>query len=208
MPGSIWYFCLSIRNKLTLNDRVKITNNGRLKITRNIHGTGNHIIAEEGARILNAYIKINGNNNRIIFEENVHVGEHCSFWMEGNNICIRIGKGTTFTTKVHFCAQEDNTRIDVGEDCMFSNRIIVRTSDSHPIYQNNVRINPPKNVKIGNHVWIAPNSKIFKGSDIGDNSIIGSDTLINKQYPGNCLIVGHPGKIVKTDLSWTREKLF
>lgn len=138
------------------------------------------------------------------------VGQNCSFWMEGNHITIEIGASTTFTHTVHFCAQEDNSSIRIGEDCMFSNNIVVRTSDSHPIYDLNTRqrINPAKNVSIGRHVWIAPNTKIMKGAKIGNNAIIGSNTIITNEIPCNCLAVGAPGKIVKTDVDWTREKLF
>ena len=97
--------------------------------------------------------------------------------MEGDNISITIGAKTTFTHTVHFCAQENDMFIVVGEDCMFSNSIVVRTSDSHPIYdiRTHTRINPPKPVVVGSHVWIAPNSKIMKGADIGDGAIIGSN---------------------------------
>ena len=92
---------------------------------------------------------------------------------------------------------------------MFSNNIIVRTSDSHPIYDNKRnRINPAKSVIIGEHVWIAPNSKIMKGVTIGNGSIIGSDTMVTKSLPDNVLAVGHPAKIVKEDILWTRENLF
>ena len=155
-------------------------------------------------------IRIVGNYNTIIFKNNCAVGQNCSFWMEGNHITIEIGASTTFTHTVHFCAQEDNSSIRIGEDCRFSNNIVVRTSDSHPIYDLNTRqrINPAKNVSIGRHVWIAPNTKIMKGAKIGNNAIIGSNTIITNEIPCNCLAVGAPGKIVKTDVDWTREKLF
>lgn len=138
------------------------------------------------------------------------MGKDCSIWMEGNGIEINIGSNTTFTENVHLCAQEDDMRIDIGEDCMFSNSIIVRTSDSHPIYDSTTsqRINGALSVKIGNHVWIAPHSTIMKGVNIGDGAIIGSNTLVTRAVPPHCLCVGIPAKVVKTNINWTREKLF
>ena len=129
--------------------------------------------------------------------------------MEGNNITITIGSGTTFTLLCHFNAQENGARIDVGEDCMFSNKIIVRTSDSHPIYDmsSGKRINSPKPVVIGKHVWIAPDSKIMKGAIIGDGCIIGSNTMVSKHIPENSLAVGMPAKVVKEGIKWTREDI-
>lgn len=155
-------------------------------------------------------IRIRGNNNSLIVGSNVYVGRGCSFWMEGDNISIIIGDHTTFTHTVHFCAQENGMRIEVGEDCMFSNHIIVRTSDSHPIYDSETkqRINPSASVKIGNHVWIAPHSVIMKKSDIGGGAIIGSHTMVNKSVPANSLAVGMPMRVVKNNIAWTREKLF
>lgn len=130
--------------------------------------------------------------------------------MEGNHITIEIGASTTFTHTVHFCAQEDNSSIRIGEDCMFSNNIVVRTSDSHPIYDLNTRqrINPAKNVSIGRHVWIAPNTKIMKGAKIGNNAIIGSNTIITNEIPCNCLAVGAPGKIVKQTSTGQEKNYF
>ncbi len=130
--------------------------------------------------------------------------------MEGNNIKIILGDNSTITRDVDFCAQEDNTEIKIGKDCMISNTIIFRTSDSHPIYslESKERINNPKNIVIGNHVWIAPNVKIMKGATIGDNCIIGSDTSISKEFGNNMLICGRPASVKKRNVLWTRDALF
>lgn len=183
---------------------------GYARLRKHIIGSNNYMEIGENCSFNNTVIRVVGSNNRIIFGSNCVVGKNCSFWMEGNNITITVGANTTFTQTVHFCAQEDNTSIVVGEDCMFSNTIIVRTSDSHPIYDllTQERLNPAKNVVIGNHVWIAPNSKIMKGAKVGNNSIVGSNTMVTKEIPDNCLVIGSPCKIVKTNISWTREKLF
>ena len=138
------------------------------------------------------------------------MGPYCSFWMEGNNITVIIGDYTTFTHTVHFCVQEDNMRVDVGSDCMFSNHVTIRTSDAHPIYDTmGNRTNLPQPVAIGEHVWVAPDSKILKGANIGDGAVIGSDTMVTNQViPPFSLAVGHPARVVKHDIRWTRESLF
>ena len=195
--------------RLFPNDGVKIYNNGYGKIYHTVIGNGNMIKVEEETKLDKTTIRIRGNNNRIIFGKKCYVGPDCSFWMEGDNITIMIGDMTTFTRKVHFCAQENDQRIVVGQDCMFSNTIVVRTSDSHPIYdESGKRINPPKSVSIGNHVWVAPNSCIYKGAIVNDGAIVGSNTLVTKVIPANSLAVGKPARVVKKNISWTREKLF
>ncbi len=113
------------------------------------------------------------------------------------------------TRDIHLCVQENNMTIEIGDDCMFSNNIIVRTSDSHPIYnEEEIRVNSPKSVKLGNHVWIAPQTTILKGVTIEENVIIGSKSLVTKDIEANCLCAGVPAKVIKKQIKWTREKLF
>ena len=188
----------------------KIRNYGCARVRQDCIGKNNSITIGEDSFIDNIFVKLRGCNNRLVFGKNVIVGKGCSFWLEGDDIIIEIGDGTSITRDVHFCAQEDGTSIKIGKDNMFSNNIIVRTSDSHPLIdmKTGSRINPPKNVKTGNHVWIAPNSKIMKGATIGDGTIIGSNTIVTKTVPSYCLAVGMPVKVVKEDVTWSRDILF
>lgn len=187
-----------------------VVNHGCTRLVKDFIGSGNKVVIGRRTIMNKTKIRIRGNNNTIIFGENIGVGKKCSFWLEGNNINVMIGNNTTFTHTVHFCVQEDDMYVIVGEGCMFSNHITVRTSDGHPIYDiDGNRINPPKPVKIGKNVWIAPDSKIMKGADIGDGAIIGSDSMVGlTPIPANTLAVGHPAKVVKEIIHWTREQLF
>lgn len=110
---------------------------------------------------------------------------------------------------IHINAQENNSKIIIGKDCMFSNHIIIRTSDSHPIIdvKTGERTNPAKNVIIGEHVWIAPGSEIMKGALIEDDVIIGSQTMVSHHIPSHCLAVGRPAKIVKENVTWSRKDI-
>jgi len=49
---------------------------------------------------------------------------------------------------------------------------------------------------IGNDVYIGAGSVLFGEIEIGDNVIIGSNSLINKSIPPNCTVVGNPMKII------------
>lgn len=172
-------------------------------------GRGNYIYVGENCVVHKAKIYIRGNSNHIHFSNNSVIGRDCTFRCEGDNISIYIGSGTTVTRNCHFAAQENGSSITLGKDCMLSNTIIIRTSDSHPIYdENGNRTNPAKSVVIGNHVWIAPNSTVMKGVTIGDNAIIASNTLVTKDVKPHTLVAGIPAKTVKEYVKWTREQLF
>lgn len=51
--------------------------------------------------------------------------------------------------------------------------------------------------KIGDNVYIGPNSVIIGNIEIGHNCIIGPCTFLNKSVPSNSIVVGNPGKVVR-----------
>jgi acetyltransferase-like isoleucine patch superfamily enzyme len=52
-------------------------------------------------------------------------------------------------------------------------------------------------ITIGNNVWIANHCTVVRGVTIGDNVVVGANTLVHKDVPSNCVILGVPYKIVK-----------
>lgn len=52
-------------------------------------------------------------------------------------------------------------------------------------------------VKIGKGVWMAPGCIVIQGVEIGDNSVIGTGAVVNKDIPKNSVAVGVPAKVVK-----------
>lgn len=67
------------------------------------------------------------------------------------------------------------------------------------IIKNNVTIGEKNGdiPTIGNNVLINVNSVIVGGITIGDNVVIGACTLIMKNVPNNCVVVGNPAYIIK-----------
>ena len=52
---------------------------------------------------------------------------------------------------------------------------------------------------IGNNVVIASGAKVLGSFKIGDNSSIGANSVVLREVPANCTVVGIPGRIVKQD---------
>lgn len=178
-------------------------------INKDIIGCNNYLRVGIKSRIYGLKIYVRGKNNKIIIGNNCVIGKKCSFWIEGDNNTIIVGDSCTFTHTVHLCAQEYGSSISLGEDCMLSNNIIIRTSDSHPIFNSNhERINEAKTVLIAKHVWIAPQTTVMKGVTIGEGAILASNSVITKDVPEHCLAAGIPGKVVKENIYWSRERLF
>ncbi|MCR8846686.1 serine O-acetyltransferase [Paenibacillus sp. SC116] len=50
---------------------------------------------------------------------------------------------------------------------------------------------------IGNNVVIGSGAKVLGSFTVGDNSNIGANSLVLREVPSNCTVVGNPGRIVK-----------
>lgn len=99
---------------------------------------------------------------------------------------------------------KDNSTILVGDDCLFSNSIDISTTDWHYIIdERNTIINPEKNVRIGDHVWIGRKVTVCKGCSIPSNSIIGACSVVTKSYDEEGVIIaGDPAVIKKRGVRW------
>lgn len=170
-------------------------------------GYNNKIIIENGCRLKNCKVIIRGNNN-ILHIKSDCVGNDLSVWLQDEGSSIYIGNNTWFTGNCHLACIEGK-KISIGEKCLLSSEVTFRTGDSHSIVnENNQRINPSADIVVGSHVWIGNKVIILKGSVIGDDSIIGTGTIVTgKKYRTNSLLVGIPAKIIKSDVNWKSENI-
>lgn len=174
----------------------------------NICGKNNNISIEKGAIIKNTTICIEGCNNEIIIHNNVQFIESGRIRIEDTNNRLEIGDYTNIIG-CFFSIADNNTEIKLGKSCLISANVIIRTSDSHSICNmNGERINNGKSVYIKDHVWIGYGSTILKGSQIGADSVVGTNSLVTGiSTPNNCVIAGTPAKVVKSDITWTSKRI-
>lgn len=174
----------------------------------NINGDNNLIQIGDCNNIFprNCSIDIKGHYNKIIINDNISL-KGMSISVVGNNNLVFIGNNTSFNTKCEiYCSLGKS--IHIGEDCMFSKNISISTSDIYTIYdiKTNERINHPKSIYIGNHVWIGTDCDIQKGAKILDGSIVGAFSIVNKEFSEkNVLIVGQPAQILKKNVNWDKR---
>lgn len=174
--------------KLRLRNKIKIDNQNNLEVSHS-------------ASIKNCKISIIGNNNNLIIDENCTIrnmeieilGEHCT---------VHIGARTTNTGYCKISCREKNTQIIIGTDCLFANNVMLLTSDGHDIYQNDIRINYAKDIILKNHVWLAENVMVLKGSNISHDCIIGANSVVTGSHKSNTIAAGNPAKTIKSHISW------
>lgn len=174
-----------------------------------ITGDNNVIIIEKSTLFNNVTFHILGNNNSIHISDNVIFSRGGALWIEDENCEIKIGRNTTLED-VHIAVTESNSKISIGEDCMFANDIDLRTGDSHSIIDSTTmkRVNYAKNIEIENHVWVASHVSILKGVKILKNSVVATRSLVSKSVDKEgVLLGGTPAKILKENITWNRKRI-
>jgi len=167
-------------------------------------GSNNRLVVNDGAKITDLSIRFDCDNAHI------EIGA-CSIkgsMLIGQDCRILVEDGVTSSGKVFITAAE-GTEVTIGEDCMFSSDITVRTHDSHPIFDvaTGMRSNVAKSISIGRHVWVGADVAILGGSSIGDGSVIGMRSVVKGKFPNNVVVVGMPAKTVKRNIAWERPHL-
>jgi acetyltransferase-like isoleucine patch superfamily enzyme len=92
--------------------------------------------------------------------------------------------------------------VKIGDNCLISSNCGI-SSYNHVSASLNRPANTDmdkqfsKPVFIGNNVWIGMNACILPGVTIGDNSIVGSGSVVTKNVPENQVWAGNPAKFIK-----------
>ena len=196
-------------NHIKLSGAVLSMAPGSLMLNTRIccNGKRNIIEVENGCTLRNCSIQIKGNCNTVKIGKEVRA-INADICIEDDGNTIKIGNKTKLLGRIHLACIE-GTQISIGDDCLCSSDIVVRTGDSHSILdKTGNRINPSKSVSIGNHVWIGHNVMLNKGTKIGSNSVVGTGAIVTKPFDENGVILaGIPAKIVKNEINWDIARL-
>ena len=170
-------------------------------------GDNNQVKIGSGSVLTNVHFRIRGSGHRIEFGENCRISRGAVLWFEDRNGVLRVGSKSTMV-EVHIAVTEKST-VTIGEDCMFANDIDIRTGDSHSVIDTltGERLNPAGDIFISRHVWVAPHTVILKGVNIGENSIVATGAVVTRSCDPGVIIGGNPAKVIKTGVSWKRERI-
>lgn len=199
-------------NKIILiDDNLKSKNVFLIKgLNISISGENNLIKITSPTKFINSSIHISGNNNYYeIGSANAKVESEIHLIGNENSIII----GNNFSFHKGKMIARGGCAIHIGNNCMFSFGITIRTCDGHAIYDLNTndRLNYQKDVIIGDNVWLAQDVIVAKGAKIPNNCIVGARAFVNKKFSEEySILAGCPAKVVKKNVYWEmkRDKFF
>lgn len=151
--------------------------------------------------------------NQLTGSKYIHIGSNCTF-----------GDGVFLTAIDHYNTQRFTPEIFIGDNCsigqlchisainliqignnVLMGKMITITDNSHGLStMNDLQIEPINRLLnskgptiIGDNVWIGDKATILPGITIGDNSIVGANSVVTHSIPPFSVCVGNPAKIIK-----------
>lgn len=107
---------------------------------------------------------------------------------------IRIGKNVLINNS---CTFMDRGGITIGDDAFIGPRVNLITENHglSPELRRTLVSNP---IVIGNNVWIGAAATVLPGVTIGDNAVIGANSVVTRDVPPNTVVAGNPAKKIKS----------
>jgi acetyltransferase-like isoleucine patch superfamily enzyme len=124
----------------------------------------------------NARIEVIDEDSSIIIEDNISIGQNLHI-ISGCNQTLRIGKNSTLSANV-FITNIDHQYTEIEKHILDQSLLAKRTD-------------------IGQNCFIGYGAVIQAGTILGKQCVVGSNSVVRVTFPGYCVIVGAPAKIIK-----------
>jgi acetyltransferase-like isoleucine patch superfamily enzyme len=120
---------------------------------------------------------------------------------------VEIGDKTVMGQECTISAYQ---RVRIGAECVIADRAMFIDFDhgvvevERPIRQQGIY---KRDVEVGSNVWIGYGACILRGVRVGDNAIVGTNSVVTKDVPANAVVGGVPARVLRmrevpSELRW------
>ena len=98
------------------------------------------------------------------------------------------------------CTISAYQHVSIGRECVIADRVMLIDFDhgvvdvDRPIRLQGIY---KRDVRVGNNVWIGYGACILRGVTVGDNAIIGTNSVVTKDVPDNAVVGGVPARVIR-----------
>jgi acetyltransferase-like isoleucine patch superfamily enzyme len=90
--------------------------------------------------------------------------------------------------------------VSIGRECILADRVMLIDFDhgvvevERPIRAQGIY---KRDVRVGNNVWVGYGACFLRGATVGDNCVIGTNSVITKDLPADAVAAGVPARILR-----------
>lgn len=145
----------------------------------------------------------------------INIGEHCVVKSSFLSNLVGLYSRTIILTRISGASIEigdhvgisgatiyARSKITIGDHTNIGGNTKILDNDFHPV-DAQARLMDDKDkigtapIRIGKNCFIGCNVLILKGTEIGDNCVVGAGAVVSGKFEAGCVIAGNPARIIK-----------
>jgi acetyltransferase-like isoleucine patch superfamily enzyme len=98
------------------------------------------------------------------------------------------------------CTISAYRHISIGRECVVADRVMLIDFDHGMVeVERPIRLQGiyKRDVHVGNNVWIGYGACILRGVTVGDNAVIGTNSVVTGDVPANAVVGGVPARVIR-----------
>jgi len=98
------------------------------------------------------------------------------------------------------CTISAYQHVSIGRECIIADRVMMIDFDhgmvevERPIREQGIY---KRDVNIGHNVWIGYGACLLRGVQVGNNSVIGTSSVVTADVPANAVVAGIPARLLR-----------
>lgn len=146
------------------------------------------------------------------FQRILRINSHVSWQVHWSSIVIspekiKLKYWRPFPGYMPGCYIQASNGIEIGKNVRIGPGVKI-VSASHDMYDFDLHTKYDP-IKIGDNCWLAANSIILPGVELGNHTIVAAGAVVTKSfYEGNCILGGVPAKVIKKIDNYKGEVLW
>ncbi len=98
------------------------------------------------------------------------------------------------------CTISAYQHVSIGRECIVADRVMLIDFDHGVVeVERPIRLQGiyKRDVNVGHNVWIGYGACVLRGVTVGDNSVIGTNSVVTKDLPENAVAAGVPARTLR-----------
>jgi acetyltransferase-like isoleucine patch superfamily enzyme len=110
---------------------------------------------------------------------------------------VRIGAKTVLGQE---CTISAFQHVSIGRECIVADRVMLIDFDhgvvetERPIREQGIY---KRDVRVGHNVWVGYGACFLRGVTVGDNVVVGTYAVVNRDVPSNAVVAGVPARVLR-----------